>query len=120
MKSIATASCLTASTLAFQLYKQSANPFLSTNNWYVNPAYKLELQGSIDTCTDAGVKKYLQDMREVPSAYWLDKKNKIHGDSTDTMEGILKDAASKSGKTLVTFIVYDVPNRDCDVSLSIF
>lgn len=57
-------------------------------------------------------------MEEVPSAYWLDKKSKIKGDSTDTMEGILKDASSTSEKKLVTFIVYDLPNRDCKAKAS--
>jgi hypothetical protein len=33
-------------------------------------------------------------MREVPSAYWIDVKAKLHGDGTDSLEGILKDAAS--------------------------
>lgn len=59
-------------------------------------------------------------MSDEPSAYWIDKKNKIHGDSTDTMEGILSDAVSQGGKKLITFIVYDVPNRDCDVSFFLF
>lgn len=58
MKSIV-AACLTASACAFQLYKQGMNPFEQTQDWYVNPAYKKELQGSIDTCTDASVKAYL-------------------------------------------------------------
>ena len=36
----------------------------------------------------------MQSMREVPSAYWIDKKDKIRGNSTESLEGILKDAAS--------------------------
>jgi cellulase/cellobiase CelA1 len=40
-------------------------------------------------------------------------KAKLHGDGTDSLEGILKDAASKSPVPLVTLIVYDLPNRDC-------
>lgn len=57
-------------------------------------------------------------MKEVPSAYWIDVKAKVNGDGTDTMEGILKDAYNKGGKQLVTFIVYDVPNRDCHAKAS--
>ena len=33
-------------------------------------------------------------MRSVPSAYWIDKADKITGNTTDTLEGILRDAAS--------------------------
>jgi cellulose 1,4-beta-cellobiosidase len=109
---------LAASSLAFQLYNTSANPFETTRDWYVNPAYKKELQGSIDTCTNGSVKSYMEGMAEVPSAYWIDTKSKISGDDTSTMEGILKDAMKKDTRTLVTFIVYDVPNRDCRAKAS--
>ena len=58
-------------------------------------------------------------MKDQASAYWLDKKNKITGThDTSTMEGILADAASKRTKQLVTFIVYDLPNRDCHAKAS--
>jgi len=57
-------------------------------------------------------------MREVSSSYWIDVKAKLHGDSTDSLEGILKDAASKSPVPLVTLIVYDLPNRDCRAKAS--
>merc|ERR1712203_937420 len=61
----------------------------------------------------------LMSMRDVPSAYWLDHKGKIRGrSSTNTMEGILADAASKSPPELVVFIVYDLPNRDCHAKAS--
>jgi cellulose 1,4-beta-cellobiosidase len=64
------------------------------------------------------VAKTLQDMMDVPSAYWLDNKKKITGSGTDTMEGILADAASKATPELVVFIVYDLPNRDCHAKAS--
>jgi len=52
-------------------------------------------------------------MKVVPSAYWLDVKTKITGQGTKSMEGILEDAASRPNPELVTFIIYDLPNRDC-------
>jgi cellulase/cellobiase CelA1 len=119
MRSIITA-CLAAYATAFQLYESGANPFANTSSWYVNPSYKKELGESINTATDSKVKSYLQGMEEVPSAYWLDTKSKIKGDSTTTMEGILKDASSSGEKKLVTFIVYDLPNRDCHVSFALY
>lgn len=57
-------------------------------------------------------------MRAIPSAYWIDVKAKLHGDSTESLEGILKDASSKSTPELVTLIVYDLPNRDCRAKAS--
>ena len=63
-------------------------------------------------------KTTLQSMRNVPSAYWLDVKAKILGNSTSSMEGILADASSQSPPHLVTFIVYDLPNRDCHAKAS--
>jgi cellulose 1,4-beta-cellobiosidase len=117
MRTIVT-SCLAAYTAAFQLYESGSNPFVTTKSWYVNPSYKNELGKSIDSATDPSVKSYLQNMTDVPSAYWLDSKSKIKGTSTSTMEGILKDAAASSTKKLVTFIVYDLPNRDCKAKAS--
>lgn len=54
----------------------------------------------------------------VPSAYWLDKKDKIFGSTTSSMEGILEDALNKPVPELVVFIVYDLPNRDCHAKAS--
>ena len=94
---------------------QSANPYLRTTSYYVNPTYQAELRSSISTA--AGLTKMtLQSMLEVSSAYWIDVKAKINGLSTTSAEGILYDASTKATKQLVTFVVYDLPNRDCHVS----
>jgi cellulose 1,4-beta-cellobiosidase len=56
---------------------------------------------------------------QVPSAFWIDNKDKIHGRDRDyTLEGILHDAASKSVPPLCVFIFYDLPNRDCNAKAS--
>ena len=97
----------------------SGNPFQNTPNYYVNPNYQKELQSSIDTASGS-TRDYLSKMKEISSAYWLDKKSVLTGTSTtSTMEGILKDAASRSTKQLVTLMVYDLPNRDCHVRYSV-
>merc|ERR1711985_192083 len=57
-------------------------------------------------------------MKGIPSAYWIDKKDKIRGNTTDSLEGILKDASSKSPPELIVVIWYDLPNRDCDAKAS--
>ena len=89
----------------------SPNPFNNTLNYYVNPSYQAELQTSISTATGST----LTSMLQVASAYWIDVKSKIYGTNTTTVQGILMDAASKPTRQLVTFIVYDLPNRDCNV-----
>ena len=93
----------------------SSNPFNKTLSYYVNPSYQIELQSSILTSTGA-VKDTLYSMRQVASAYWIDVKSKIYGSNTNSVQGILINAASKPKRQLVTFIVYDLPNRDCNVS----
>lgn len=55
-------------------------------------------------------------MRETGSAYWIDVKAKLQGTDTDSLEGILIDAAAKGD--MVTFMVYDLPNRDCNAHAS--
>uniref|UniRef100_A0A7S2JH34 Glucanase n=1 Tax=Zooxanthella nutricula TaxID=1333877 RepID=A0A7S2JH34_9DINO len=94
----------------------ASNPF-SGQAFYVNPSYAQELATSISTA-EVGVLSTLEKMRGVPSAYWLDTKAKIKGKGSKTMEGILADASKKSPPELVTFIVYDLPNRDCHAKAS--
>uniref|UniRef100_A0A6B2L654 Glucanase n=1 Tax=Arcella intermedia TaxID=1963864 RepID=A0A6B2L654_9EUKA len=85
--------------------------------YYVNPTYQQELQTSINTASGK-VKDTLTKMLNVPSAYWIDVMSKIKGSNTSSVEGILRDAASKNPIPLVTFIVYDLPNRDCHAKAS--
>lgn len=116
-----TAVCLVAASQAYtldpQLPRSAANPFSRTTNYYVNPVFKTELQSSIDSCEAGSVKTYLQGMMNSPSSYWIDRKSVIGGTSTtNTMEGILADAAASGQKKLVVLMIYDLPNRDCHVS----
>ena len=92
----------------------AANPF-EGKTLYVNPSYQTELDSSIATAQGLA-KENLQKMREMSSAYWIDVKAKLHGTDTDSLEGILNDAASKGH--MVTLIVYDLPNRDCKAKAS--
>jgi len=103
------------SLLAYPLV--AGNPFAG-HAFYVNPSYQAELDASIATSTDPNVTATLKQMREVPSAYWIDVKSKITGSDTKSVGGILADAASKSPPQLITLIVYDLPNRDCKAKAS--
>jgi hypothetical protein len=51
-------------------------------------------------------------------AYWIDVKAKIRGNTTNTVEGILRDASTRSPPELVVLIFYDLPNRDCHAKAS--
>ena len=92
------------------------NPF-ADKVFYVNPTYQESLGKSTSTASGE-ILETLEKMRDVPSAYWLDKKDKITGSTTKSMEGILEDSASKAVPELVVFIVYDLPNRDCHAKAS--
>jgi cellulose 1,4-beta-cellobiosidase len=94
----------------------TANPF-ANQVFYVNPANQAEFDASIATATGE-VQDTLKEMREVPSAYWIDNKGKLQGTSTESLSGILADAAAKSPPELVVLIFYDLPNRDCDAKAS--
>ena len=79
------------------------NLLLPGCDWcFVHPPAS-QYDSSIPSATGA-VKTTLEEMRQVPSAYWIDTKAKIHGNSTDTLEGILRDAASKATPPLVAVI----------------
>ena len=105
-----------ASASLWGMNSTATNPFDNVN-FYVNPSYQKELDTSISTATGV-VKTTLSSMREIPSAYWLDVKTKITGTGTDSLQGILTDAAAKASPPLCVFIVYDLPNRDCHAKSS--
>lgn len=96
------------------------NPFGTTGGWYVNPTLRDNLESTIATgvATPAEV-AVLNQMKEIPSAFWIDHYGKISGTGRlDTLEGILEDAAAKADPPLCVFIFYDLPNRDCNAKAS--
>jgi len=92
------------------------NPFAG-KVFYKNPANQMSYDESIATSSGV-VRENLARMRDIPSAYWIDVKAKIRGTGVRTLEGILADASSKKPAELVTFIWYDLPNRDCHAKAS--
>jgi len=96
------------------------NPFGSSGGWYVNPTLSANLDSTIAlgkaTPAESAV---LEQMKTIPSAYWIDHYGKIRGKNRlDTLEGILQDAAAKANPPLCVFIFYDLPNRDCNAKAS--
>jgi len=92
------------------LASAAGNPFADHPQWYVNPANMAEFDESIATASGI-TKTNLEGMKNVPSAYWIDTKDKIDDTSLRGLRGILADAQKRN--ELVVVIHYDVPNRDC-------
>jgi cellulose 1,4-beta-cellobiosidase len=96
------------------------NPFAG-HELYVNPSFTRDIQASLYSAAPGPEKSNLAEMAHIASAYWLDLKWKVKPDNdsnTETAAGILKDAAKKPSPPLVTFVVYDLPNRDCKAKVS--
>ena len=90
------------------------NPF-AFGHYYVNPSYREHIRGTMDMIkgtsdSERHVRAALESLIDVPSAYWLDTKARITGSgSTDTLEGILADAAQTPNPPLCVFIVCEPP-----------
>jgi len=100
-----------------------SNPFKGRKDsgFYINPINYRQYEQSLET-TSGEIKDRLKQMQGVPSAYWIDVKEKIRAKGTTddlrTLEGILQDAASNPQPQLCVFIWYDLPNRDCKAHAS--
>ena len=96
------------------------NP-LYGRRFFKPPSFQQDIQSSVRTARRGKELRHLSIIRDIPTAYWLDVKYKVvAGDdkTTDTAEGILKHASRKYKSPLVTFVVYDLPNRDCSAEAS--
>lgn len=89
------------------------NPFEPITELYVNPTLASHIDGTIPKIQNQKIIDNMNRMKDQPSAYWMDSKNKIHGSDTSTMEGIMDDIVQKNVYKAVSFIIYDLPNRDC-------
>lgn len=96
-----------------------SNP-LDGQTMYVNPSFKRDISRSMSSSSEQLVRENLKIMRDTASAYWLDVKAKTpagNDTTTATAEGILKDALTQRPVPLVSFMVYNLPNRDWYVYL---
>lgn len=96
------------------IFAQQPNPFLGSN-LYVNPSFVAEVQGTINS--NATYASLLEKVQNTPTAYWLDTMSKI-GNITAILEGALAEQTKTGIPTLTTFIIYDLPNRDCAAAAS--
>lgn len=92
----------------------NANP-LAGKKLFVRSIYTHQIQSTMGGATP-DEKKLLRKVLNVPTAQWLALKNFLN--RNERVDTILKLAASKSNSPLVTFVVYNLPNRDCSAGAS--
>ncbi|MEU0739907.1 glycoside hydrolase family 6 protein [Streptomyces sp. NPDC006134] len=95
------------------------NPFTGAT-FYVNPDYAERVDASIAQTSDAALKARMEKVRNNPTAVWLDRIAAIHGGEANAGRKSLADhldlalAQKKPGQPITaTFVVYDLPGRDC-------
>ncbi len=95
------------------------NPFAGAS-FYLNPDYARLVDGSVARTSDATLKAKMEKVKSYPTAVWLDRIAAIHGGDANAGRKSLADhldlalAQKKPGQPLVaTFVVYDLPGRDC-------
>jgi len=80
------------------------NPFFPIEKLYVQPSLSSNIQKTISTISNnPQLVENLKKIESRPSAYWIDKKEKIWSNVQTIMNNAEK----------VVFIIYDLPNRDC-------
>ena len=94
---------------------EPANPFARVN-YYINPDYTAKIEAAAAKAAPADA-ALMRKVAAYPTAIWLDSIAKA-----STIGKYLDDARQqqvKSGKpTLTVFVVYDLPNRDCNAKSS--
>jgi len=87
----------------------TVNPFLGAD-FYVNPDYQKEVATSAAAHPDLATQ--ITKAGNVPVAYWIDRIARIPN-ITAPLDGAKAQKAKTGKPTLMTFIIYDLPNRDC-------
>ncbi|MFE9835255.1 glycoside hydrolase family 6 protein [Streptomyces sp. NPDC005551] len=95
------------------------NPFAGAD-FYVNPDYAASVDGSIAKTSDTALKARMEKVKSYPTAVWLDRIAAIRGGDANGGRKSLADhldlalAQKKPGQPITaTFVVYDLPGRDC-------
>ncbi|MFC8783045.1 glycoside hydrolase family 6 protein [Streptomyces nigra] len=95
------------------------NPFAGAT-FYVNPDYAELVDTSIAQTSDATLKAKMEKVKSYPTAVWMDRIAAVHGGEDNAGRKGLADhldlalAQKKPGQPITaTFVVYDLPGRDC-------
>ncbi|NEW09338.1 exoglucanase [Paenibacillus sp. SYP-B3998] len=95
------------------------NPFLGATA-YVSPDYAALIDTSIAQVSDSTLIAKMQMVKSYPTAVWLDRIAAIQGGAanggrkslSETMDAVLAQKNSSTPIT-TTFVIYDLPGRDC-------
>ncbi|MEU3253522.1 glycoside hydrolase family 6 protein [Streptomyces sp. NPDC006997] len=116
---LATAAQLTGPSQAAAAEAHVDNPFAGAT-FYVNPDYAEHVDTSIARTSDSALKAKMEQVKNYPTAVWLDRIAAIHGGDANAGRKSLADhldlalAQKKPGQPITaTFVVYDLPGRDC-------
>lgn len=102
--------------------QSSGNPYES-NHFFVNPKYRRMLRTTMRASIGAD-RAILQSFIQVPTAVWLTSSSHIDRRGDNVVRRAIH-AALKQGQKhasqkvpVVTFVVYNLPNRDCSAGAS--
>jgi len=90
------------------------NPFLGAN-FFVSPDFETEIKGTI--AANPSVASLLTKTLNISTAYWIDRIARIPN-ITGVLDGAAAQTKSSGVPSLVSIIVYDLPNRDCAAAAS--
>ena len=93
----------------------SRNPFLNADG-FIDPAYAARVLASASRAATADANR-LRTVARMPTAVWLDSIEKVSAVASTLALARQQQAASKTA-VVVTFVVYDLPNRDCAAKAS--
>jgi cellulose 1,4-beta-cellobiosidase len=96
------------------LVQAKTNPF-EGKSFYVQQTYVAEVQTTINqypSNSDA-----LKTAQNVSVAYWIDSIARIQNVTT-VLDNAMKEQQSTGKTQIVTFVIYDVPDRDCSALAS--
>ncbi|MDO6386986.1 MULTISPECIES: glycoside hydrolase family 6 protein [unclassified Uliginosibacterium] len=110
-----------ASSISAALGVTTGNPFAGAG-MYVNPDYAAAVQQSVNILSaGSNDARIATAMKSLPTGVWIDRIDAIEGGALNSgrlgVEGHLKEALAqqklKGGAMTITFVVYDLPDRDC-------
>lgn len=100
---------------------QRADNPLAGHDLYVTSSFRTNIRRTLQL-EDTENRQILEKVASVSTAFWMSQRipetDPSDPTNLNTLLGVLTDAASKSPVPLVTAVVYNLPNRDCDAGAS--
>jgi len=100
---------------AYEVYAApQGNPFQGTD-YYANPDFAAEVEST--ALENPQLADKIRKVKDIAAAYWIDTISRI-ANITKVLDGAKAQQSKTGKKVLVSFIVYDLPNRDCAAAAS--